>query len=155
MEVILKSNVKGLGKALDLVKVKDGYAQNFLFPRQLASLATSHNKEILEKDRAAAEQFYLKEKKAAETLAEKLKEASITFAAKVIEEDKIFGSVGAKEIAAKLKEAGFEIDRKQIQISEAFKTLGMYNVSVLLPPDVEVSVKLWIIADESDKGSKS
>ncbi len=80
MEVILKSDIKGLGKALDLVTVKDGYAQNFLFPKQLATQATPRNKEMLDKDRATAEAYYLKEHKAAETLAEELNNVSVTLA---------------------------------------------------------------------------
>ena len=69
-------HVKGLGKALDIVQVKEGYAQNYLFPKQLATLATPRNKKILEQDRVAAEEYYLKERKASVTIAEKLKGGS-------------------------------------------------------------------------------
>jgi large subunit ribosomal protein L9 len=150
MEVILKSNVEGLGKALDLVSVKPGYAQNYLFPRQLASLATPENKALLEQDRAKAEEVYLEEKKVAEELAAKLQEASVTIAAKVVEDEKLYGSVSTNDIAARLKEAGFELDRKQILLVEPIKNLGMYSVKVHLPPDVEASVKVWVISDESE-----
>ena len=153
MQVILKSDVKGLGKALDLVKVKQGFAQNFLFPRQLASLATPRNKEILEKDQSTAEKYYLAEKKVAEELAGKLKDQSITIVAKVSEGDKLYGSVTTKEIALKLKESGFEIDKKQIE-SEAIKKLGMYDVKISIPPDVISTIKLWVIKDESEKVSE-
>jgi large subunit ribosomal protein L9 len=150
MEVILKSDVEGLGKALDLVKVKSGYAQNYLFPKQLATLATPRNKEILEKDRAVAEEFYLKEKKAAEESAEKLKDQSVTIAAKTSEGEKLYGSVTAKDIVLKLKESGFEVERKQIKLSEPIKSLGMYTVKIHLPPDVETKIKVWVISDESE-----
>jgi len=153
MEVILKSKVKGLGNALDLVKVKEGFAQNYLFPKQLASLATPRNKEMLEKDRATAEKFYLSEKKEADSLAAKLNEQSVTIAVKVSEGDKLYGSVTPKDVVDKLKEAGFEIEKKQIEFAEPIKTLGMYNVAIAIPPDVKASVKLWIISDESEKVS--
>lgn len=151
MEVILKSNVDGLGKALDIVRVKPGYAQNFLFPRQLAVLADDRNKSVLADDRAKAEALYLKEKKDAEVLAEKLRSVSVTIAARIVEGEKLYGSVTSKEIAAKLKEEGFEIDRKQIQLDDAIKNLGMYTIKILLPPDVESKIKLWVISDESHK----
>ncbi|MBF0430982.1 MAG: 50S ribosomal protein L9 [Fibrobacteria bacterium] len=151
MEVILKSDIKGLGKTLDLVNVKKGYAQNFLFPKQLATQATPRNKELLEKDRAAAEVYYLKERKAAESLAEELKNVSVTIPVKTYEGEKLYGSITSKEVAAKLKENGIDIERKQIDISEPIKNLGMYTIKVLLPPDIETKIKLWVISDESEK----
>ena len=154
MEVILKSEVKGLGKALDLVKVKEGFAQNFLFPKQLASLATPRNKEILQKDQVTAEKYYLAGKKDADAMAERLKDQSVTIAVKVSEGDKLYGSVTTKEVAQKLKEAGFEIDRKQLELSEPIKKLGMYDINISLPPDVKATVKLWIINDDSEKISE-
>ncbi len=154
MEVILKSDVSGLGKALDVVNVKDGYAQNFLFPKQLATQATPRNKELLEKDRATAEEYYLKERKQAETMAEQLKNVSVTIAAKTSEGEKLYGSVTSKEVSAKLKETGIDIDRKQIEIVDPIKTLGMYSIKVHLPPDIETKIKLWVISDESDKVEK-
>jgi large subunit ribosomal protein L9 len=151
MEVILKSDIKGLGKALELINVKDGYAQNYLFPRQLATLATPRNKQLLEEDRAKAEEFYLKERKSAETVAEKLKDYSVTIAAKTSEGENLYGSVTAKDVAAKLKASGFDIERKQVKIDEPIKSLGMYTIKVHLPPDIETKIKLWVISDESDQ----
>lgn len=151
MEMILKSDVAGLGKALELVHVKPGFAQNFLLPKKLAVLATNKNKQVLEQDRARAEAIYLKEKKDAEGLSEKLRNVSITIAARIVEGEKLYGSVTGKEIAAKLKDEGFEIDRKQIDLEEPIKNLGMYTVKINLPPDVEARIKLWVISDESHK----
>ncbi len=151
MEVILKSNIKGLGNALDVVKVKSGYAQNFLFPKQLASLATPRNLELLETDRSRAEAVYLKERNASEALAAKLNDISITIAAKTSEGEKLYGSVTQKEIVDKLKESGFAIERKQILLEEPVKNLGMYSVKIQLHQDINVKVKLWVISDESEK----
>ena len=153
MEIILKSDIDGLGKALDVVNVTPGYAQNYLFPKKLGILATPNSKEMLEKDRAAAEEYYLKEKKQAEGLADSLKDHSITIAAKTAEGDKLYGSVAAKDIVQKLKEGGFDIDRKQVKLPEPIKNLGMYTIKIQLPPDVETMIKLWVISDESDQAS--
>ncbi len=149
MEVILKSDIKGVGQALDVVNVKNGYAQNFLFPKQLAVLASDKAKTLLEHDRARAADVYLKEKNSASALSERLKGASVTIAAKVAEGERLYGSVTNKDISAKLKEQGFEVERKQIDLSEPIKRLGMYTIGVKLHTDVEAKIKLWVISDES------
>ncbi len=149
MEVILKSDIKGLGKTLDIVKVRDGYAHNFLFPREMAMLATFQNKKFVETDRAKAAEVYLKEKNSAVAVAEKMKGASVTIAARVSEGEKLYGSVGAADIALKLKEKGFDVDRKFIELNQPIKQLGMFTVKVNLHPEVDTKVKVWVINDES------
>lgn len=149
MEVILKEDVQNLGRALELVKVKNGYAHNFLFPRNLAVLATDSAKRLLEADRAKAEERYRQEKAALQAVGEKMKELSLTIAAKVHEGEKLYGSVQASDISAKLKEVGHDIDKKHVLLAEPIKQLGMYTIKIQLHKEVETKIKLWIISDES------
>jgi len=149
MEVILKEEIQGLGKQLEVVKVKNGYAHNYLFPRNLAMLATSASRKQLETLRLKAEAVSLKEKANFEALAEKLKSVSLTIAAKVHDGEKLFGSIQAQDISAKLREAGYDLDRKAVLLDEPIKALGMYSIKLQLHKEVEGKVKLWVISDES------
>ena len=149
MEVILKSEIKGLGKVLDIVNVKPGYANNYLIPRLMAVPATKRNRSLLEADRARAEEVYLKEKADASAQAEKMKGVSVTIAARVSEGEKLYGSISSTEIVSKLKEKGFDIERKAIDLEEPIKQLGMFNIRVILHPDVDAKIKVWVINDES------
>jgi len=149
MDVILKQEIQGLGKQLEVVKVKNGFAHNYLFPRDLAMLATPGSRKQLETLRAKAEAVSAREKVAFEALAEKLKTVSLTIAAKVQDGEKLYGSIQAQDISAKLREAGYDLDRKVVVLPEAIKALGMYSVKLQLHKDVEAKVKLWVISDES------
>jgi len=149
MEIILKEDIQGLGRALELVKVKTGYAHNFLFPRDMAVLATSQAKKALAAERAKAEERYKAEKATFQVKAEKMKELSLTIAAKVSEGEKLYGSVQASDISAKLKDAGYDIDKRHVLLAEPIKQLGMYTIKVQLHKEVETKIKLWIISDES------
>src|SRR4051812_41863183 len=149
MQVILKEEIEGLGKALEVVKVKNGYAHNYLFPRNLAALATAASRKQLDLLRAKAEARYEKEKADYQVKAEKLKDLSITIAAKVHDGEKLFGSIQASDISAKLREAGYELDRKAVLLAEPIKQLGMYTIKLQLHREIEAKVKLWVISDES------
>lgn len=149
MEVILNETIPGLGNELDVVKVKTGYAHNYLFPRGLAQLATPSSRKRLDALRAKAEVRLQREKEAFAALAEKLKSVSLTIAAKVHDGEKLFGSIQAADIIVKLREAGYELDRKVVVLAEPIKALGMYTVKLQLHKDVEAKVKLWVISDES------
>ena len=149
MEVILKEEIEGLGKALDVVKVKNGYAHNYLFPRGLASLATAASRKQLDLLRAKSEERYRKEKAEQQVKAEKLKDLSITITAKVHDGEKLFGSIQASDIAAKLREAGYDLDKSAVLLAEPIKQLGMYTIKLQLHKEIETKVKLWVISDES------
>jgi large subunit ribosomal protein L9 len=149
MEIILKEDVQGLGRALELVKVKTGYAHNFLFPRNLAVLATPVAKRALAAERAKAEERYRQEKAQIQVLADKMKDTSLTIAAKVSEGEKLYGSIQASDISAKLKEAGHDVDKRNVLLAEPIKQLGMYTIKLQLHKEVETKIKLWIISDES------
>ncbi len=149
MEIILKEDVQNLGKALELVKVKTGYAHNFLFPRGMAVLATVTAKKQVAADRAKLEERYRQEKAAFQKQADKMRDVSLTIAAKVSDGEKLYGSIQASDIAIKLKETGYDLDKRHVLLAEPIKQLGMYSVKIQLHKEVETKIKLWIISDES------
>jgi large subunit ribosomal protein L9 len=148
MEVILKKDVQHLGYADDVVKVKPGYATNFLIPKGLAIIANGSNRKVLEetkKQRSFKEQ---KLKDAAEKTSKKLEEMSVKVGAKAGESGKIFGSVTTVQLADALKKLGVEVDRKNISINEEpIKTLGSYTAAIRLHREVSVEVKFEVVED--------
>ncbi len=149
MEIILKQDIQGLGRALDLVKVKNGFALNYLFPEKLAVMATDRAKKNIEAERVKAEARSEVDKQAAVARAEKLKDFSVTLSARVSEGDKLYGSIQAADVSAKLKEAGYDIDKRSVILPDNIKQLGMFTIKVQLHRDVEAKIKLWVINDES------
>ena len=149
MEVILKADVVKLGKSLEIVNVKNGYARNFLFPRKLAIPASAEAREMLEKNRAQLEAQLAKEKVAAEAVIAKLADVSVTLSAKVSEGEKLYGSITSQEIAENLKSQGLQIEKRHITLDESIKQLGVYTATVSLMADVEGKVKVWVIKDEN------
>lgn len=130
MEVILKETIDTLGEEGEIVKVKPGYARNFLIPRSLAVVANKGNRAILEQQRATIEARRTKARQEAESLDKKLSGLAIVFEQRVGQEDRLFGSVTAADIALKLTDLGFEIDRRKILLDEPIKTLGEKTVPV-------------------------
>ena len=145
MEIILKANVPHLGKMLDVVKVKDGYARNYLFPRKLAVRATKEAKLEIENNRAAVEAQFQKELAAAGDVAAKLAQVSVNLERRVVEGERLYGSVTAGDIATK---AGVKVSRAQIDLAEPIKQLGVYTVTVKVFSDVEAQVKVWVVAEK-------
>ena len=144
IQVILKENIEKLGKAGDLVKVKPGYARNFLIPRALAFPATRGNITRIEHERKTIVAHAAKTRKDAEAVGERLSAITIKIAKSVGEADKLYGSVTAKEIAEALAKAGFAIDRKTIEIPTAIKSLGEFTLSAKLGSGVSASFKLVV-----------
>jgi large subunit ribosomal protein L9 len=147
VKVILIGAVDNLGKIGDCVTVKDGYARNFLFPKNLAKEATPNNMKALEslkKKQAALDEKKLGEAKA---LAERISSLSVTISAKAGEEDKLFGSVTAESISGALESEGVRVDKKDIIIDEPIKKLGVYQVGVKIHPEVKATLKVWIIKE--------
>ncbi len=148
MKVILTENVDGLGKIGDMVKVKPGYARNYLVPRSLALEASTRNVKELEHQKRQMGRKLEKLTKEAELFKAKIEKVSCVLAHRAGEEGKLFGSVTSMEIGAKLAEAGIEIDRKKIQLDEPIKALGDYQVPVKLPAGVVAEVKVSVVAAE-------
>ena len=145
MEVILTQDIKGIGKAGAVVKVKDGFARNFLFPKKLALELTPSSIKGLQREQERRSQQQQKEKREAEALKEKLAGMSLTIPVLVQEKERLYGSVTAQEIERALKDEGLTIDKSIIEMEEPIKTLGIYQVPIRLHPDVQAQVKVWIV----------
>ena len=145
MDVILMQSVDNLGEMGETVSVARGYARNYLVPHGLAVLATEgHRKLVAEHMKLEAKRDDLR-KAGAEELAAKLGELSCTITVQAGDDDKLFGSVGPRDIADALKADSGEFDHKQIVLDEAIKQLGVYSVPVKLHPEVEVTAKVWVV----------
>jgi large subunit ribosomal protein L9 len=149
MKVILKQSVPSLGKAGNLVKVNDGYARNFLIPKGLAIEADEKNIKVFEHEKNNILKKAAKEHKSASDLADVLSRETITIARKVGDQDKLFGSVSAKDIEDALKEKGYDINRKMIvhEHGEHIKEIGEYKVKIKLAHDVETHINLKVVGE--------
>jgi len=127
--------------------VKDGYARNYLLPRQMALIANKGNMAVYETVRQQREAHQVREQREAETLAEALSKVSCNVAVTAGEGDRIFGSVTAQQIADLLKEQGFEIDRRTVQLDEPIRALGVYDVPIRLHSAIEATVKVWVVKE--------
>lgn len=147
MEIILREDVQHLGKVGEVVKVKDGYARNYLLPQGLAYPATEANKkkiayegERLAKQRAA-------EKTTAEGEATRLADVRLTFTVKVGEEDKLYGSITASDIQRKLEELGIHVDKRKIDLPEPIRELGEFSVAIKIHPEVRPAVRVTVVKE--------
>ncbi len=147
MKVILRKDIDTLGKIGDVITVKDGYARNYLIPRNIAYVATDSNVKTLEEEKKQQARRTEKEKKSSEALAAELEKISVTIKMKVGEEDKLFGSVTSQMIADALKEKNVTLDKRQIELEEPLKTLGIFDVNVKLAGGVAGKLKVWIVRE--------
>ena len=147
MEIILKTDIKGLGYKNDLVSVKPGYGRNYLIPQGFAVLATGSNKKILAEDIKQAAHKAEKIKTEADNIAAKLAETTLEIKAKIGESGKIFGKVTTLQISDALATKGFEIDRKKIAISVPVEGAGEFSADIDLHRDVKTQVKFVVIGE--------
>ncbi len=145
MEIILKEDIQGLGYKNDFVKVKPGYARNYLIPKGYAILASPSNKKMIEENVRQAAHKAEKVKQDAQALADSIGELSIEIPAKVGESGKIFGAVTTLQISDALKEKGFEIDRKKISFNSEVKTAGEFIAILDLHKEVKHELKFHVI----------
>jgi large subunit ribosomal protein L9 len=145
MEIILRQAVENLGSPGDVVKVKSGYARNYLLPHGLAYEATPGNLKRIRQERDRLDAAENERRGTAQGLAEKLEQVSLTFSARVGEEGKLFGSVTAADIAQQLEAQGFHFEKRQIDLHEPIKALGVYRVPIKLHADVKPEVRVWVI----------
>jgi large subunit ribosomal protein L9 len=147
MEVILLDTVPSLGNRGDTVKVKPGYARNFLYPRKLALPATASNRRVfLEEERVLEKRDQLA-KYSAQEFATKLTDVSCTIPVQVGDEDKLYGSVTANDISKVLKDQGYDIDKKQVLLEEPIKQLGVYTIDVRLHREINAPIKVWVVKE--------
>lgn len=144
MQVILSQDVATLGKVGDVVKVKEGYARNFLIPKKLAYVATQSNLKRIEQVEKKRKARYAQEKGEAEKLAEKLNKVSCTVNVEVNDLEKLYGAVTEAEVIKAIEVEGFEIDKKQIVFEKPIEELGIFEVGVKLHPEVTAKVRLWV-----------
>ncbi len=147
MKVVLKQNVSSLGKAGDLVKVADGYARNFLIPKGLAAEASGGNLRAFEHEKHRILVHAEKIQKQAEETGARLSAITCSIARRVGEQEKLFGSVGAKDIEEALAALGIEIDKKNILLDEPIKALGEFSVHIKLSAGVTGEIKVVVVAE--------
>ncbi|OGW29549.1 MAG: 50S ribosomal protein L9 [Nitrospirae bacterium GWC2_57_13] len=148
MQVILREDVDKLGKIGDTVKVRDGYARNFLIPMKKALEATTKNMRALDHAKKMISDRLRLVKKEAAAAADKFKGLSVTIKAKTGEEGKLFGSVTSMDIAEAVKAQGVDIDRRKIVLDEPLKRLGEFTVPVKLHTDITAEIKVSVVAEE-------
>ncbi|MBP7126442.1 50S ribosomal protein L9 [Myxococcota bacterium] len=146
MKVILSQDLETLGRAGDVKEVSDGYARNFLFPRGIALPATRRSMEQIEHQKRLVADRIAAARKAAMGLKERIEATPCKVAREAGEEDRIFGSVTARDIAAALAEEGIEVDHRKIQLEQPLKNLGVFTVPVRLEREVVAEAKVWVVA---------
>jgi large subunit ribosomal protein L9 len=147
VEVILRDDVPSLGKIGQVVRVKPGYARNYLFPRGLAVEANRKNLHVLEHQKRVIGAKAERERKAAEGVAQKLDGLKLTVQARAGEEGRLFGSVTNLDLERLLADKGFQVDRRRIELAEPIKQLGTYPVVVQVGRDVRATVELTVVAE--------
>jgi large subunit ribosomal protein L9 len=145
MELLLKQNIEHLGRIGDVVKVKTGYARNYLLPRGLAVMVTKANVAEIERARAMALAEEQKRVAGLKDLAAKLAEASVTIEGRANAEGHLFGSVTNANVAAALRDKGMAVEDKQVRLENPIKEIGVYDVAVHLHAEVETKVKVWVV----------
>ncbi|MBI4683867.1 MAG: 50S ribosomal protein L9 [Nitrospirae bacterium] len=147
MKVILKEDVKNLGKMGDTVNVAEGYARNFLLPKKLAVEALTENIKALEHQKKTIQEKAKKIKNTSADLSERIVSLAISIKAKAGEGDRLFGSITSMDIADALKNAGIDIDRKKIILEEPIKRIGSYSVGIKLHPEVIAELNIKVIPE--------
>jgi len=147
IEVILREEVPSLGKAGALVRVKPGYARNFLLPRGLAYEATEGNKKRIAAETRAREARASEERGKAQASADRLSNVAVTIPAKAGEGDRLFGSVTAQDIAAALEQAGHPVDKRKLELAHPIKQLGEHLVPVRLHADVQAVIRVTVVPE--------
>ncbi len=147
--VLLREDIDHLGARGDIVRVKAGYARNYLLPRKLAVQATASNVKQIEQERAALLKKEATERTGAEAQAEQMRALRLDFQRKVGEHGILYGSVTSMDIAEALKERGYEIDRRRISLREAIKEKGEFSVNVRLHREVNIAIPVFVV-DEGE-----
>jgi large subunit ribosomal protein L9 len=151
LELLLAENVPNLGQQGEIVRVKPGYARNYLVPMGLATVATEANKQMVERHRKRQEELALAKLKELRQLADKIKSYSVTLEANATEDGHLYGSITGADISKAMKKANFPVEVDHIKTEGAIKSLGMYTVAVELTPEITTEVKVWVVPVASIK----
>lgn len=150
VEVILLQKVANCGITGDVVKVKPGFARNYLFPKKMALRASEENLKYFESQRTIIEAKNAETRKEAEKIAEKMNNFSVTLIRQASERGHLYGSVTGRDIAKSIEGSGFSISAAQVNLNSPIKEIGIYNVSISLHPEVEISVSLNVAKSEEE-----
>ena len=145
MDVILLQDVQTLGTAGDIVKVKPGYARNYLFPRGFALRSSKRNRAVAEEKKRNIEMSSKRIEQANMSLVNKISKIELTFEMQVGDEEKMFGTVTTKDILTALKEKGISIDRSALILDESIKALGIYHIPINLSGGLTTEIKIYVI----------
>ena len=151
MEVILQEDVAHLGHIGQIVKVRDGYARNYLFPRGIAVLADKRNVRELDHQKRVVEEKRQRVAATAQEVAKKMSAVSLQFSSRAGDGGKLFGSITNQDIEKQLKEKGFDVDRRRIRLDEPIKSVGNHKVTVTLAAGVPCEIVVKVVATESPK----
>ena len=147
MQIILREDVPSLGKAGEVVKVRDGYARNFLLPKKLSLVADAKNLKALEVQKKAIEKNQAKAKEGAQEVADRLNKLEVTIARGVGSGDRLFGSVTKMDISEALAKQGMRVDKHLIGLEAPIKTIGTFDIPVKLHGEVSAVFKLWVVRE--------
>ena len=150
MQVILLERVEKLGQMGDEVRVKDGFARNFLLPKKKALRATKANREYFQAQKAQLEAQNAERKKGADAIAAKLGGKSFVLIRQAGDRGQLYGSVSPRDVADAMEKAGYTVDRHQVSISQAIKAIGLFTIPVVLHPEVRVNVTVNVARSEDE-----
>ncbi len=150
VELLLVQSVEHLGQQGDVVEVRPGFANNYLLPQGLATVATDHHKRMVDKHRARLAEIQQARVATLKALAKDLAQQSLTIEANANDEGHLYGSVGAPEIVVALKKVNFSLSSDQIRLEGPLRELGLYTIKVHLGQDVEGEVKVWVVPSVSE-----
>ena len=150
MQVILLERVEKLGQMGDEVRVRDGFARNFLLPKKKALRATKANREYFQGQKAHLEANNLRLKGEAQKVADRLDGQKFVLIRQAGDRGQLYGSVSPRDVADAMEKAGFKVDRHQVQISQAIKAIGLFTIPVVLHPEVRVNVTINVARSEDE-----
>ena len=147
MKVVLKDDIKNVGKMGQIVDVADGYARNYLVPRGLAVEANIKNLKALEHEKKIIQEKAKRIKNSSQTLSDKISTMTLVLKAKAGDEGKLFGAVTSMDIAELLKNEGIEMDKKKISLDEPIKRLGSYSVNIKIHPEISTHLNIQVVEE--------
>jgi len=149
VELLLTESLENIGNQGEIVRVKPGFARNYLLPMGLATVATEANKQMVASHRKRQDDVALKRLADLREFAKKVKDYSVTLEANATEEGHLYGSIMGNDIAKSLVAAGFPVQAEHIRLEGPLKELGMYTVKVQFHPEIETEVKVWVVPTAS------
>ena len=145
VELLLAENVEHLGKTGDIVRVKPGYARNYLMPNGLATVATEQNKRNVKRHQEKLVDLQKQKMAELQKRADAVAKYSVTLEANANEEGHLYGSIMGPDISKALKSAGYQVDAEHVKLDGPIKELGMYTVKIQLHPEVNSEIKVWVV----------